>query len=341
MIKTGIIGSTGYAGEFLVRILASHPEAELTYVASAHASGKDISDVLPSLKGMAQCILLSEDPEAAADACDVVFMAKKSAESMKYAPLLLEKGVKVIDIGGEFRLRDAGEYEKWYGTAHLCPELLRDAVYGMCELNRDSIRNAQLLSNPGCYPTASILALDPLVKAYGKDILSINISASSGISGAGRTALSSGSNLFVNCFNSHSAYKAGTHKHTPEIEQALGRNVTFIPQLASMDRGILAVSCLNLREGALPQTDPADVLEQAYGEEPFIRLQPAAEQVTASGVRGTNFIDLHAVFIERTGTVLAVSAIDNLVKGASGQAVQNMNIMFGLEETMGLYGESF
>lgn len=340
-VKAGIIGSTGYAGEFLIRILEQHPETELSCLCSGHAAGKHISEVLPALSGYADCVFDAEDIDAVAQRCEIVFIAKKSVESMKYAPILLEQGCRVVDIGGEFRLRSAEDYEKWYGNSHSCPELLEQAVYGLCERNREHIREASLVSNPGCYPTGAILAVYPLLTKMREEVTSIDIAASSGISGAGRTPLPSGRNLFVNCFNSHSAYKAGTHKHVPEIEQELEFPVTFVPQLASMDRGILSVIYIHLREGYRPAADISEMLAEFYREERFIRVFDAADKVSTGNVRGTNFCDLYGLFIPRTGVVCVISAIDNLIKGASGQAVQNMNIMSGFPEDTGLYGEVF
>jgi len=338
-VKTGIIGSTGYAGEFLIRILSRHPETEISCLCSKHGEGKEVSTILPGVSGMEDRIFDPEDIDLVIDRCEVVFTAKKSTESMEYAPILLKKGLKVIDIGGEFRLRSKDEYEKWYGNTHTCPELLSKAVYGMCELNRGKIKDASLVSNPGCYPTGVILAVYPFIKRMKDEIASIGIAASSGISGAGRTPTEK--NLFVNCFNSHSAYGIGAHKHVPEIEQELGFKVTFVPQLASIDRGILSVICIHLREGCEPPSPPNDILIQHYEGEKFIRAFDAAEEVTAGNVRGTNFCDLHAVFIPRTGVICVVSAIDNLIKGASGQAIQNLNIMYGIDEDTGLFGEVF
>lgn len=340
-IKVGIIGSTGYAGEFLVRILSKHPEVEITYLSSAHSAGKKLSNVLPALAGIADYPLQKEDIERISQSCECVFIAKKSVESMKYAPMLLKQGIKVIDIGGEFRLKDARQYEKWYGNAHTSPELLERSVYGLCELNREKIKKAELVANPGCYSTASILSLYPFVQTMKQSIASINISASSGVTGAGRTISSTEKNLFVNCFNDHSAYSVGTHKHTPEIEQEISFPVTFVPQLASMDRGILTVVYINIKTGSGPLGDPIEVLQEQYADEDFIRIFNTIDEVTASNVRGTNFCDISAVYVERTSTVAVVSAIDNLIKGASGQAVQNMNIMYGLDEETVLWGGCF
>jgi len=337
-VKVGIVGSTGYAGEFLIRILARHPEAELVCVCSAHAAGRDAAAVLPALKGLVDVTLCGEDVDHLARTCDVVFTAKKSVESMQYAPVLLDAGVKVIDIGGEFRLKDPAAYEKWYGNTHTCPELLPEAVYGLTELHRDALRSARLAANPGCYPTGAILGLAPLMEEMRGHVRAVTICASSGVSGAGRTPSKEGRNLFVSCFNNHAAYGVGTHKHTPEIEQELGFPVTFVPQLASMDRGILSVMAIHLEEGYVPPRDPGAVLAERYAGEPFIRVYERVGDVCAAGPRGTNFCDLGAVFVERTGVVCVVSALDNLLKGASGQAVQNMNVMCGFDECTGLEG---
>ena len=337
MVRVGIVGATGLVGEGLIRILESHPETRLAVLTSRHAAGRDVAAELPGLRGLVSHELEPPDVGRLVEACDCVFLAMKSAESMRIAPPLLEKGVKCIDIGGEFRFRDPKTYEKWYGAPHEAPDLCARAVWGLPELAREKIASADLVANPGCYPTGAVLGALPFLKdgkdgKGGKDGLirpdGIIVNATSGVSGAGRTYNPKSENLFLSCHENLRAYAVGTHKHTPEIELCLSEitggdvAVTFVPHLAPIDRGILTQ--IYARPAGKPDA------------EPFLRARGSVEEVRTANVRGTNFCDVGVAVIERTSTVVVTTAIDNTVKGASGQAVQNMNIMFGLEETAGL-----
>jgi N-acetyl-gamma-glutamyl-phosphate reductase len=269
----------------------------------------------------------------------------KSAESMKMVPGLLESGVRCIDVGGEFRFRDAKVYEKWYGNTHEAPELCAEAVWGLPEANRAKIKSARIVGNPGCYPTSAVLAALPLVKAGLVDVEGVIVNSTSGVSGAGRTYNPKSGNTFLGCYEDFRAYGIGTHKHTPEIDQALteaagkGVRVTFVPHLAPIDRGILTQVYLQPAAGATAEA-LAGALAGFAAAEPFVRARDSAGEVRTSNVRATNFCDVAVTLVnsddEPSATVIATSAIDNTVKGAGGQAVQNMNIMFGLDERAGL-----
>ncbi|MCX7805370.1 MAG: N-acetyl-gamma-glutamyl-phosphate reductase [Planctomycetota bacterium] len=344
--RVSVVGATGLVGEFLLRALVGHPRVRIALMVSEHAAGRDICDLLPALRGEVTGKTVSAGPEAIAAGSDVAFLAKKGPESMELAPKLLDAGCRVIDIGGEFRFRDHALYEEWYGNRHTCRDLLAEAVYGMPELARDRIAKARLVGNPGCYATAATLALYPLLKAGAVSSEWICADCYSGLTGAGRQYNAKNSNLFVDVEANLRAYNVGTHRHTPEIESALaeatGRRVrvTFVPHLAPMDRGILAtIYCRPVRTGAEPG-GALRILKEAYANEPFVRVLDDPSQVATGNVRGTNYLDVSAKLIERTGVLVVASALDNMVKGAAGQAVQNMNLMLGFEETAGLKGRS-
>jgi N-acetyl-gamma-glutamyl-phosphate reductase len=339
MIRVGIIGSTGQVGEGLIKILVGHPQAELAFLASEHAAGQDIADVLPALRGSISQKTRPPDIDAMTRDCDVVFMAKKTPDSMQIAPRLLDAGVKAIDIGGEFRLKDAALYKRYYGEDHTCPELLAEAVYGLTELHREQLRTARLIANPGCYPTSAILPLAPLLKAKLIEADGICVNSTSGLSGAGRTYSPKVDNLFVACDEDVRAYGFITHKHRPEIEQELslaaGRKiaVVFQPHLVPLDRGMFTT----IYATASATADRVLACwHDAYGREPFIRIFDKPGQVNLRQVAGTNYCDLSVASDPRTGRIILVSALDNTVKGAAGQAVQNMNAAFGIEETTAL-----
>ncbi len=343
MIRVGIIGSTGQVGEGLIRILVGHPEAELTFLGSDHAADRDIADVLPALSGSISQKTCKPDVSRMIDQCDVVFMAKKTPDSMRLAPQLLDGGVKVIDIGGEFRLKAPALYERFYGGKHECPDLLAETVYGLTEIYRKQLRDARLISNPGCYPTAALLPLIPLLRAGLVDGKAICINAVSGLSGAGRTWSQKANNLFITCNEDVRGYAFLGHKHRPEIEQELGLAagrelaVVFQPHLAPLDRGILTTTY------AACEATSEELLacwREFYAGEPFIRIFNAPERVNLKQVAGTNFCDISAAADERTGRAVIVSAIDNTIKGAAGQAVQNMHAAFGIEETAALLRRS-
>jgi len=340
MIRVGIIGSTGLAGEGLIRVLLGHPEAKLTCVCSDHAAGKDVADVIPGLAKELSIELCPTDADRLVAETDVVFMAKKSADSMRLVPRLLESGVKAIDIGGEFRLKNPAEYEKWYGGKHECPELLGEAVYGLPEFHAAEIAAARLIANPGCYPTSALIPLVPLLRGKLIEPDGIAVDAYSGMSGAGRTS----GYAFIDHNEDIRAYKPVGHKHTPEIEQELsgaaGRPVviSFVPHLAPLDRGIHTTI---FARATAASADALRALQEFYADAPFVRVFADPGKVTLLNVRNTNYCDISVALDNRTGMVIIVSALDNTTKGAGAQAVQNMNLMFDLDETTGLKNRSY
>ena len=339
MVRVAVTGASGLVGECLVRLLAQHPEVELTYLASHSAAGRDIADVLPALAGEVSLPCREPDVAAIAEAADVVFLAHKSAESLKLSPKLLDAGVKVIDIGGEFRLKDTALYERWYGQPHTATDALAEAVYGLPELYRDRIRDARLVANPGCYPTAVLLGLAPFLRADLIRPAEICISSSSGLTGAGRTS----GKLFIDSNEDMRAYALGGHKHRPEMEQELSavadRKVllTFVPHIIPANRGIL--STMFCRPVGAPSADKLRAaLADAYAAEPFVRVRSSGSEVWLANVRGTNYCDVAVDVDEDTEMVVVISAIDNMMKGACSQAVQNLNLLCGLDEAAGIGG---
>jgi N-acetyl-gamma-glutamyl-phosphate reductase len=346
VIRAGIVGATGLVGEGLTRILCRHPEVRLTVLTSRHAAGKEVAAELPGLRGMVSMELVEPSVDAlrstrSGPGCDVVFLAMKSAESMRFVPGLVSNGVRCIDIGGEFRFRDPAVYEQWYGNRHETPELCARAVWGLPEENREKITSADIVGNPGCYPTGAVLGLLPFLRKGLIQTDGIVVNAQSGVSGAGRQYSPKSENTFLACHENLRAYGVGTHKHTPEIEQALSEvagedvRVTFVPHLVPIDRGILTTICARPAEGAKPEA-LGDALKAFAGPEPFVRACATVEDVRTANVRATNFCDVGVALVERSSQVVIVTAIDNTVKGAGGQAVQNMNIMFELDEKAGL-----
>jgi len=338
MINAGVVGSTGYAGYQLSMILSQHKNVSIVFLSSHNYSNLRFSDVYGNLKYLLDNMCIDmQDIESKLSKIDVLFLALPHGQSFDLVEKALSLGVKVIDIGADYRLRDQNIYEKWYGVTHKLPGLLKDAAYGLPELYRDKISNSSLVANPGCYPTASILALAPLVHTGVIDNTSIIIDAKSGVSGAGRSA--NMSSLFCECGESVKAYNIATHRHTPEIEQQLsdaaGEKITlsFTPHLVPMSRGILA-TCYGSLKKDISQNELYDLYRSYYKNENFIRITDSLPETRY--VRGSNICDIAVRVDERTNRVIAVSAIDNLIKGAAGQAVQNMNILFGLYEHMGL-----
>jgi N-acetyl-gamma-glutamyl-phosphate reductase len=341
-IRVGIVGSTGYVGQELVRLLLDHPQVEIAALASQSNAGKPYSHVYPGFSKLIDLTCVQEDPIKLAESVDVLFFALphgKAAEKVTEA--LLEK-VRVIDLGSDFRLKDPSAYEKWYGFKHPCPELLKKSVYGLPELRREEIASARLIANPGCYATGSILALKPLIQKAIVDPKSVIVDAKSGVSGAGRS-LTLGVH-FDEVDESVKAYKVASHRHTPEIEQELHTNgsavaLTFTPHLIPMNRGILVTAYGSLAQ-KMDEQGLKEIYRDAYGKEQFIRLFDQQgddyELPETRWVKGTNFCDIGLKLDTRTDRVVIVSALDNLIKGASGQAVQCMNILFGLPETTGL-----
>ena len=336
MLKASIFGASGYTGLELLRILAIHPEVKVVEATSRQYKGTPVPEVFPALRGFYDELVFSDPEDLGSVKADVAFSAMPHGASQEVVPELLKKG-RVIDLSADFRLRDKEPYNTWYGE-HKAEHLLGEAVYGLPELYRRDILGARLIANPGCYPTSAILALAPLA---GKGLIkagSVIIDSKSGVSGAGRGA--SLATSFVEVSSGFKAYKVGSHRHTPEIEQELsvaagrGLGVRFTPHLIPVSRGILTTAYAELKDG-LAQTELRDIYTEAYSNEKFVRLLPEGSFPDISQVRGSNFCDI-GLFIEGS-RVTIVSAIDNLVKGASGQAVQNMNIMFKLDETAGLF----
>jgi N-acetyl-gamma-glutamyl-phosphate reductase len=337
-MKVSIIGATGYTGAELLRLLAGHPEAEVVYITSESSTGHTIDESYAHLWGAYSQRLASlhDLPEIAA-ASDVLFVALPHGHAMKIRQELLGSKARMIDLGADYRLRDPAVYEKWYKVKHT--DNVTQAVYGLPELYREKIKDAEVIANPGCYVTASILALSPLIKEKLIDTKSIIVDAKSGTTGAGRS-------LALNMHFSEQTgnfrpYGVAGHRHTPEIEQVYSElageavTISFTPHLLPVDRGILATCYANLREGVTAD-EVAAAFHAMYGGEFFIRLLGEGNYPAIKAVRGSNFVDIGWALDKRTGRVIVFSALDNLVKGASGQAVQNMNIMFGLEEKAGL-----
>jgi len=337
-MKVSVIGATGYAGAELLRLLNNHPEAEVMYMTSERHTGQPISTIYPHLRGIYDQKLISmKEMDKIAAASDVVFIGLPHGHAMVVGRALEGKNVKIIDLGADYRFADTQIYEAWYKVEHTHKDAKR--VYGLAELYRDEIRTASIVGNAGCYTTASILALAPLVKNNLIVLDTIVIDAKSGVSGAGRSA--NLSNHFPEMYDNFKAYNVGGHRHTPEIEQALselaGEKIvlSFTPHLVPMSRGILSSCYAKLKTGVTAeQVDTA--YEMMYKEEFFIRLLGRGGYPATKEVRGSNFCDIGWHIDDRVGRVIALSAIDNLVKGAAGQAVQNFNIICGFDEKMGL-----
>lgn len=335
MIRAAVVGATGYTGVELLRLLVGHSEVEIGVVTSRSEAGSRVDAMFPNLRGHLDLEFSMPDPARLAE-CDVVFFATPNGTAMQSVPALLEAGVRVIDLAADFRIKDRGIWERWYGMPHACPELLPEAVYGLPELNREAIARARLVANPGCYPTAVSLGLLPLVERGLVDLDWMVADAKSGVSGAGRKAQTGF--LFSETEESFKAYGIPGHRHLPEIRQTLavaaGREVglTFVPHLVPMIRGIEAT----LYARAQGDFDWQDLYETRYRDEPFVDVLPAGSHPETRSTRGANMCRM-AVHRPQGGDVLVVSSvIDNLVKGAAGQAVQNLNVMFHLEETLGL-----
>lgn len=335
MIKVGIVGGTGYTGVELLRLLAQHPELQIVAITSRGDAGTAVSSMFPSLRGRLD--LKFEDPASAdLQACDVVFFATPNGVAMQQAPALLDAGVRVIDLAADFRIKDVAEWSRWYGMEHASPEWVSKAVYGLPEHNRQAIRSARLIANPGCYPTAVQLGLMPLLEAGLVELDHLVADAKSGVSGAGRKAEIPA--LFSEAADNFKAYAVPGHRHLPEIRQGLstfaGNSVglTFVPHLTPLIRGIHATLYARIKTEANFQ----ELFEDRYRDEPFVDVLPPGSHPDTRSVRAANICRI-AVHRPQGGDVLVLlSVIDNLVKGAAGQAVQNLNIMFGLPETQGL-----
>jgi N-acetyl-gamma-glutamyl-phosphate reductase len=334
-IRVGIVGGTGYTGVELLRLLAQHPEAELAVITSRSEAGTAVSDMFPNLRGRVS-LEFSEPAPSALKACDVVFFATPNGVAMQQARALYEAGIRMIDIAADFRIKDVALWEKWYGMQHACPELVAESVYGLPEVHREAIRKAKLVANPGCYPTSVQLGFLPLIEAGVVDLDHLIADAKSGVSGAGRKA--EVHTLLAEAADNFKAYGVSGHRHHPEITQGLSQaagkqvRLVFVPHLTPMIRGIHATLYARLIAGA----DVQSLFAARYENEPFVDVMPAGAHPDTRSVRGANTCRI-AVHQPGAGDIVVVlSVIDNLVKGAAGQAVQNMNIMFGLAEGTGL-----
>jgi len=335
MIKVGVVGGTGYTGVELLRLLAMHPDVELQVVTSRSEKGTRVSDMFPNLRGHVDQPFSDPDVKILSQ-CDLVFFATPNGVAMKMVPELLSHGVKIIDLAADFRLKSAQEWEHWYGIPHACPELLSEAAYGLPEFFRDEIKNARLVANPGCYPTSVQLGYAPLIKHGLIDAGNLIADCKSGVSGAGRN--SSVVNLLAECSESVKAYAVAGHRHKPEIIQGLNAmteevDLVFVPHLMPMIRGIHSTLYATLLE---TDSDLQAIYEQHYENEPFVDVMPPGTHPETRSVKGSNMCRIAIHRPNNGNTVVILSVIDNLLKGAAGQAIQNMNILFGLNEAKGL-----
>ena len=339
MIKVGIIGSTGYAGQELVRILLGHKEAEIRWFGSRSYVDHPYASVFQNMFQLVPDICKGEDLKKLCEEVDVVFTATPQGLCASLVSEEVLSRIKVIDLSADFRIKDVKVYEDWYGIEHKSPQFIKEAVYGLCEFNREAIKGARLVANPGCYPTCSFLTIYPMAKAGLIDMKSVIIDAKSGTSGAGRGAKVA--NLYCEVNESIKAYGVASHRHTPEIEEQLtyasGQEtiINFTPHLVPMNRGILVTAYANLKKGVSVE-EVRNYYEKAYEKEEFVRLLPEGIWPETRWVEGSNYVDVNFKLDPRTNRILMMGAMDNLVKGAAGQAVQNMNLMFGLPENTGL-----
>ncbi|HQT25066.1 MAG TPA: N-acetyl-gamma-glutamyl-phosphate reductase [Burkholderiales bacterium] len=335
MIKAGIVGGTGYTGVELLRLLSKHPEVELAAITSRSDAGTKVSEMFPSLRGRVEIEFVQPSPEVLSG-CDVVFFATPNGIAMKEAKALLDAGVKVVDLAADFRIKDVSTWEKWYGMKHASPELIEEAVYGLPEVNREAIAKARLVANPGCYPTAVQLGFLPLVEQGLVEADHLIADAKSGVSGAGKKAEIGF--LFSEASDNFKAYGVSGHRHLPEIRQGLSAaakkevGLTFVPHLTPLIRGIHATLYARLSKEA----DLQKIFEDRYEGEPFVDVMPSGSHPETRSVRGANLCRIAIHRPQGSDTVVILSVIDNLVKGAAGQAVQNMNIMFGFPEETGI-----
>jgi len=335
MLKIGIVGGTGYTGVELLRLLADHPETRVEVITSRSNAGTPVADVFPNLRGKFD-IKFSEPDVDSYQNCDLVFFATPNGVAMGQAKALLDKGIKLIDLAADFRIQDIETWEKWYGEAHACPSLVEQAVYGLPELNRDAIKTASLVANPGCYPTSVILALLPLLKNGLIEPSSIIADCKSGVSGAGRNA--NVATTYSELSESVKAYAVTGHRHLPEIRQILQSinneaELVFIPHLMPMIRGLHATV---YADAINTDTNIQQVFENFYRDEPFVDVMPAGSHPETRSVKGANHCRIAVHYLDTSKKYVVLAVIDNLVKGAAGQAIQNMNLMFGLNETTGL-----
>lgn len=338
-IKVGILGANGYTGYELVRLLLAHPNVELAYLGSRSFKGRAYSEIYASLQGIFDLKCDDKALSEISQSLDCVFTATPQGFCMQEISEKVLSQCKVVDLSADFRLKNAQIYEKWYKIEHKAPQFLGEAVYGLSEIHRSQIKKARLVANAGCYTTCAILSLYPLIKAGVAELNSIIIDAKSGKSGAGRNERLD--NLFCETNENFAAYGVSTHRHTPEIEAQLalaaGREfaLQFTPHLVPMQRGILSTAYVNLTRN-LSEDEVREIYERFYGHEPFVKLLPKGILPQTRFVKGTNFVHLNAVLDERTKRLIIIAALDNLIKGAAGQAVQNMNLLFGFDESAGL-----
>ena len=338
MTRVGVVGATGYAGAELIRILAGHPEIELTAITSRQYAGVKFDKIYPSMAGIVDLVCEELSVNSLCDRTDFVFMALPHKLPMEIVPELIRRGKRVIDLSADFRFKDAPTYEYFY-QPHTAKDLLKRSVYGLCEVYFNRIKDADLIGNPGCYPTSILLPLIPLLKSKVLDTKTIVADSKSGVSGAGRSL--SLTAHFCEANESLKAYKVGAHRHTPEIEEVLSLEagkpveITFVPHLIPMTRGMYTTIYADLDSNAGFE-DIKNCIASFYSGRPFIRICPDDRPPDTLHVSGTNFCDIGFKIDERNHRLILISAIDNLVKGASGQAVQNMNIMLGIDETVGL-----
>jgi len=337
MLKVGVVGGTGYTGAELLRLLVMHPQVDLNYVTSRSESGKKIADMFPNLRGFTEICFTEPDVETLSE-CDVVFFATPNGTAMKMVPALVENSVRVIDLAADFRLQDAAVWKQWYGMDHACLDILAEAVYGLPEINRHSIKAAKVVANPGCYPTATTLGFLPLIEQGLVDDQHLIVDAKSGVSGAGRGA--SVATLQAESAENFKPYAVDGHRHLPEIKQTLagvaGHDIglTFVPHLLPMIRGIETSLYATLKLEAA--VDLHQLYVDRYVDEPFVDILDEGVMPETRTVKGANTCRISIFRPQQGDTVVVSSVIDNLVKGAAGQAIQNMNIMFGFEETLGL-----
>jgi N-acetyl-gamma-glutamyl-phosphate reductase len=338
MIKAAIFGASGYTGQELTRILLGHPEVKLVAVTSRRFAGQPVTEVFPSLYSLTSLKYQNSTPAQISNACDIVFLALPHGVSMGIAPEFIRAGKKVIDLSADYRLRDLKTYETWYGK-HSSPKFLKDAVYGIPELYRQKIKKCGFIANPGCYPTSIILGLAPALKKKLLDVSTIIADSASGVSGAGREPLTG--SLFCEVDDGFKAYKVGKHRHLPEIEQELNAladkkfAISFTPHLLPVKRGILSTIYAKLRNDVTLQ-ELQSLYCSFYAAEKFVRICPEGLYPNISSVCGSNYCDIGLAIDPRTKNVIIMAAIDNLIKGAAGQAVQNMNIIYNFAENTGL-----
>ena len=339
MIKAGIIGSTGYAGAELVRLLMGHKEVEIVWYGSRSYVDEAYASIYRNMFELVDAKCLDDNMEELSKKADVIFTATPQGFLASVVNEEMLSHTKIIDLSADFRIKDVNTYEEWYKIEHKSPQLIEEAIYGLCEINREDIKKARLLANPGCYPTCSTLSIYPLAKEGLIDMNSIIIDAKSGTSGAGRGAKVA--NLYCEVNENIKAYGVANHRHTPEIEEQLsyasGQDVklNFTPHLVPMNRGILITAYANLTKD-ITEEEIRDIYKKYYKDEYFVRVLNAGECPETRWVEGSNFVDVNIKVDKRTKRVIMMGAMDNLVKGAAGQAVQNMNLMFGLDEKEGL-----